>query len=370
MRPSRRMALTQMAGAVSAAGLGINSGNVSFAAQAADYPVVRPRRLEFPKDFGAHPSFRTEWWYITGWLGQGEQAMGFQVTFFRSKTRHAEENPSRFAPKQLMFAHGALAIASQGKLLHSDRAARVGPDGVAFSEADTDVRLGNWQLKRAEQAGREQYTAQIQGKDFSLELQASPLFAPVLRGAGGYSAKGPLPELASFYYSRPQLQVKARVRYGNQVQVREGQAWLDHEWSSSLLMQGASGWDWIGINLFDGASLMAFRIRDAQGNTLWRHVDWRDAKGRVLLASYRDGQWTPTQRWRSPRSLVEYSVGFTLNLQGRDYEIVPLMQDQEVDARASTGGFYWEGAVTVLHRGQAIGRGYLELTGYGEALAL
>ena len=63
-------------------------------------------------------------------------------------------------------------------------------------------------------------------------------------------------------------------------------------------------------------------------------------------------------------------MGFTLNFQGRDYEIVPLMQDQEVDARASTGGFYWEGAVSVLHRGQAIGRGYLELTGYGEALAL
>ena len=135
-------------------------------------------------------------------------------------------------------------------------------------------------------------------------------------------------------------------------------------------MQSAVGWDWIGINLFDGGSLMAFRIRDAQGNTVWRHVDWRDSQSRVLHQSYGEPEWEPTQRWRSSRSLFEYPVGFRLRIGPRTYEIVPLMQDQEVDARASTGGFYWEGAVTLLDRGKAIGRGYLELTGYGEALAL
>ena len=39
------------------------------------------------------------------------------------------------------------------------------------------------------------------------------------------------------------------------------------------------------------------------------------------------------------------------------------------DARGSTGTLYWEGAVRAFdERGQAIGRGYLELTGYGERL--
>jgi predicted secreted hydrolase len=46
------------------------------------------------------------------------------------------------------------------------------------------------------------------------------------------------------------------------------------------------------------------------------------------------------------------------------------MLAQEVDARASTGGFYWEGAVELRERGQLLGRGYLELTGYGGSLRL
>ena len=42
------------------------------------------------------------------------------------------------------------------------------------------------------------------------------------------------------------------------------------------------------------------------------------------------------------------------------------MDDQELDARASTGTLYWEGAVRVESPDGARGRGYLELTGYGE----
>ena len=367
---ARRFALFRISSLIGMAGVPLQTLGATGLANAVVYPQVRPQALVFPRDFGAHPGFRTEWWYITGWLGQGPQAMGFQVTFFRSRTLHAEENPSRFAPKQLVFGHAALAIAGQGKLLHADRAARAGVGEVSFSESDTEVQMGNWELRRVVEAGKEIYVAKIIAKDFSLEFEAQALMPPVLRGDAGYSRKGPLPQIASFYYSRPQLEVRARVRHAGKVQSSFGHAWLDHEWSSSLLMQGASGWDWIGINLFDGGSLMAFRIRDSQEKTLWRHVDWRDAKGRVLHQSYQDADWRSTQRWRSPRSLVEYSVAFTIFIDGKAYEIAPMMQDQEVDARASTGGFYWEGAVTLLHRGQAIGRGYLELTGYGEPLAL
>ena len=42
-----------------------------------DYPPVVPGRvLAFPQDFGAHPDYRTEWWYITGWLRDGVDLMG------------------------------------------------------------------------------------------------------------------------------------------------------------------------------------------------------------------------------------------------------------------------------------------------------
>jgi predicted secreted hydrolase len=54
----------------------------------------------------------------------------------------------------------------------------------------------------------------------------------------------------------------------------------------------------------------------------------------------------------------------------REFRLEPLMDDQELDARASTGTVYWEGAVRALGGGREVGRGYLELTGYGRPLTL
>ena len=55
---------------------------------------------------------------------------------------------------------------------------------------------------------------------------------------------------------------------------------------------------------------------------------------------------------------------------GIDYAVSPMMDDQELDSRASTGTVYWEGAVRVTQAGHLAGRGYLELTGYGGALRI
>jgi predicted secreted hydrolase len=55
---------------------------------------------------------------------------------------------------------------------------------------------------------------------------------------------------------------------------------------------------------------------------------------------------------------------------GQIFSLVPLMLAQEVDARASTGGFYWEGAVSLMREDRILGYGYLELTGYGAPLRI
>src|SRR5262245_63013595 len=56
-------------------------------AQAVEYPQVRRgEALRFPRDHGSHPVFRTEWWYVTGWLHDHAAIdYGFQVTFFRRR---------------------------------------------------------------------------------------------------------------------------------------------------------------------------------------------------------------------------------------------------------------------------------------------
>ena len=171
--------------------------------------VVPGYTLSFPRDFGAHPTFRTEWWYVTGWLETPEKKpLGFQVTFFRAATSLDQTNPSRFAPKQLIIAHAALSDPAIGKLLHDQKSARDG-FGLAYTKVgDTDVKLDDWTFFR-EENGR--YQTNITSRDFALRLSLMPSQPPMKQGENGFSRKGPQPEQASYYYSEPHLQVAGTI---------------------------------------------------------------------------------------------------------------------------------------------------------------
>ena len=332
------------------------------------YPdVTRGRALEFPRDHGAHPEYRTEWWYVTGWLRDGAgRELGFQVTFFRNRPRIAEENPSAFAPQQLLLAHAAIADPARGRLLHDQRAARAGFGLAEAREGSTDVHIDDWSLALSGQA----YRARIPAREFALDLTFAPTQAVLLQGEGGFSRKGPAPEQASYYYSRPQLAVSGEIEREGRREPVQGSAWLDHEWSSEYLAAEAAGWDWIGINLADGGALMAFRIRAKAGGAFWAGGALRTPDGRRRILAPREVRFEPLGSWRSPRSEVTYPVAMRVRAGELEVELEPLMDDQELDSRASTGTIYWEGAVRAVQGGRLAGRGYLELTGYWKPLKL
>jgi len=332
------------------------------------YPPVKPQRLVFPRDYGSHPEYRTEWWYLTGWLGQGASAIGFQITFFRSRTRHAPDNPSRLAPTQLLFAHAALAVGESNTFFHANRAGRINGTSLSADNRDTNLKFEDWHLRRFHSAGAEVYQGRFSDPGYAVTFEASTNQAPLLRGQDGFSAKGPDPLQASHYYSRAPLRVRAQVQMSRQTRILSGTAWLDHEWSSQLLMPGAVGWDWMGINLLDGGTLMAFQIRNNKAEPLFTHVDSRTRDGQAT-PSWQGLKWQAGGRWRAP-SLIEYPIPMDLMVGNDRYQIVPLMLSQEVDARSSTGGYYWEGAVSLMQGDRLLGQGYLELTGYGEPLRL
>jgi len=330
-------------------------------------PVVEGSALRFPRDHGAHPTFRTEWWYLTGTLRDAaRRELGVQITFFRSRPGVAEGGTSAFAPRQLLFAHAAIADPRVARLQHDQRALRAGFGLAEASDTTTDVRLDDWSLK----LDGEKYTASVTARDFALRLTYDATQSLVLQGAGGVSRKGPSPAQASYYYSRPHLAVSGSVqRNGRDITV-SGDAWLDHEWSSEYLAPEARGWDWIGLNLDDGGALMAFRIRDHHGGVYWAGGSYRDARGRLRTFASSDVAFTPLARWTSPRTGIDYPIAFRITAGDIDLTLEPLMADQELDSRASVGTVYWEGAVRALAEGGAIGHGYLELTGYGAALRI
>ncbi len=326
--------------------------------------VDSARRLAFPRDFGAHPEYRTEWWYVTGWLQTADgKPLGFQVTFFRSATGHDRANPSAFAPRQLIIGHAALSDPARGKLAHDQRSAREG-FGLAFAgSATTDIKLDDWRMRRMDDGS---YRVSIRSPQAAMELTLTPTQPVLAQGQAGYSRKGADPAHASYYYSEPHLKVNGTTAAGTV----EGSAWLDHEWSSQALDPAASGWDWVGANLNDGAALMAFQIRSRQGGKLWAHATLRDASGKVTQYAPDEVSFSPRTRWKSPRTGAEYPVATELATGSTRWGVTPLQPDQELDSRRSTGAVYWEGAVTLTRDGAPAGRGYLEMTGYAQAMKL
>jgi predicted secreted hydrolase len=328
--------------------------------------VVPGYRIRFPEDEGAHPDFRLEWWYITGWLSAAAGPLGFQVTFFRVRPALRHANPSAFTPRQIVVAHAALSDPSHRRLAHSQRAARAG-FGLAGAETGrTRVWIDDWALEQ-EPA---RYRCRIPAAEVHLDLEFEATQPPLLQGDAGYSRKGPLPASASYYYSLPQLRVQGSVARGSQAHHVTGRAWLDHEWSTQYMEEAAAGWDWIGINLDDGGALMAFRMRRKDGGAFWAGGTLRRADGALRTFAPQAVRFIPRREWRSPRSGASYPVAWRVELDGVALELEPLFDDQEHDSRATVGAIYWEGAVRALRDGKAVGLGYLELTGYGRRIDL
>ena len=329
---------------------------------AASLPAMK---LQFPRDHGAHPEFRTEWWYITGSARASDREFGFQVTFFRSRIDATQGMSSKFAAKQLVFAHAALTDVNGKKLWHDQRIAREGFEVVEAAQGEARVRLRDWSLERKADG----YRARVIGADFSLYLLCAPTQPILLQGREGLSRKGPDAEQASYYYSEPQLAVSGAASLQGLRFDLAGKAWLDHEWSQELLHPEAVGWDWIGMNLDDGSALMAFRLRRQDGSTLWAGGSFRSQDSSLYTLSPGEVEFRPQRRWTSSLSGASYPVEWMVRTPTDVYTVKPVIDNQELDSRASTGAIYWEGLSTLYgSNGKRVGQGYLEMTGYAQRL--
>lgn len=351
-------------------GLGGLAGLSGAAGWSGNAHALPARVLTFPRDRGSHPDFRTEWWYITGNAtagGPDSRRFGFQLTFFRSRVDATQGMTSKFAARQLIFAHAAITDVQGQKLWHDQRIARDGFGVASASEQDMAIKLRDWSLK-AEGA---KYTADLPAADFALTLQFEETQNVLLQGKQGLSRKGPEEKQASYYYSQPQLAASGSLQIKGKTFEVTGKAWLDHEWSQELLHPSAVGWDWIGMNLDDGSALTAFRLRDKDGNAVWTGGSFRSSQGELRIFSHGEVSFTPVRSWKSPLTQSTYPVEWTINTPIDSYAVRAVIDNQELDSRSSTGAIYWEGLSELMDsQGKRVGMGYLEMTGYGQALRL
>ena len=329
--------------------------------------------IAFPDAFGAHPDTRIEWWYLTGALEAAARTWGFQITFFRASTGIAAAASSRFVARELVFAHAAVSHLEERRLRHDQLIARSG-FGIAGADiAATSLKVRDWTLVRREVDGRSRYAARASSEvgAFAFDLALAATQPILLQGQGGWSRKGPRREQTSRYYSEPQLDVSGALTLDGRAVAVTGRAWLDHEWSDAFLDPEAVGWDWIGMNLDDGAALTAFRLRRADGSTLWSGGSYRPSGG--ATRDFADGEvvLAPGRMWKSPASGARYPVEWIVATPAGRFAVSALLDEQELDSHASTGAIYWEGLSQLTDvAGKRVGRGYLEMTGYAQRLVL
>jgi predicted secreted hydrolase len=332
--------------------------------------ALEPRELRFPEDHGPHPDFRTEWWYWTGNLTTADgHDFGYQLTLFRSALAPEDkERASAWGTRQVYMGHLALSDIGGGRFHAFERFSRSAL-GLAGARAEPfRVWLEGWSAEAmAEGALPMRLTAREEGVSLELELEAGK--PPVLQGNQGLSQKGPEPGNASYYYSLTRMPTRGRVTVDGRAYAVAGQSWMDREWSTSALGENQVGWDWFALQLSDGSELMYYQLRQRDGSpdpfSAGTFVPARDESARL---SREDVRVEVLDTWKSPRGGATYPARWRLSVpsQALTLDITPALADQELSVSVR----YWEGSVrlTGTHAGQPVeGRGYVELTGYGDS---
>ncbi|MGB0497229.1 MAG: lipocalin-like domain-containing protein [Rubricella sp.] len=312
--------------------------------------------LSFPRDHGAHPEYRIEWWYLTATLtGADGRDYGIQWTLFRSAL--APEEGEGWSAPQLWMGHAGLTT-PEGHFV-SERFARGGIGQAGVEIAPFRAWIDDWAMVSLATDGQDAYSAldlSASGIEFSyhLDLRAEGPLVP--HGEEGYSVKSEEGQ-ASYYYSQPFYSVTGTLTLPSGDVAVTGEAWLDREWSSQPLSANQEGWDWFSLALDTGERVMAFQLRESDGG------------------HYTSGTWILPDG--TPDPLEDGAIRFTplreAEVAGRDVPVEWRVEIPEYGFAVETAPLYdrswmdtffayWEGPIRFTGTHQ--GRGYLEMTGY------
>lgn len=335
--------------------------------------ALAPRAWQFPRDHGAHPDFKTEWWYYTGNLAARDgRRFGYQLTFFRQGLRLPEEkSSSRWALTDLYFVHFTVTDVKGGKFHYAEKLNRGALGQVETSTTGMDLRVENLHIKTI---GPDRYQLLAENGEFGLSLEVTAAKPLVLQGDKGLSQKAPEPGNASHYYSYSRMDSTGTVRIGKESFPVTGLSWFDHEFSTSSLASNQVGWDWFSIQLDQGEELMLYQVRRQDGGKdPLSNGTWVLADATVPL---RSGDFTIEALgfWKSPAKGT-YPSGWKLTIPKLEavLEVRPQVADQELRLSALSDFAYWEGSCRIegTVKGKKVaGYGYTELTGYAAPIGL
>jgi len=354
--------LLTMASGCGPAGTSEQASGLAVLAQGEDsFAQARPgQALVFPRDHGAHPDYRIEWWYLTANLyDTAGKHYGAQWTLFRLAVE-TPDSERRTHDNQVFMAH--MAITTPTGHVSFQRYAR----GDAAETSRTGVKaepfaawLDDWEL-RSTGAGWLPLEVKARQDDNAMRLDLRATAPLVLQGEAGFSAKH-ADGGGSYYYSQPFLEASGELTVAGQVVPVEGDAWLDREWSSQFLQGEQAGWDWFSLHLDSGEKLMLFQVRGKPGVDHYLAGNLMTPDGVATPLDPQRIELVPLQTSRVAGRDLPLHWRVSLPQIGRQFDIQATIEDQWMDVDFP----YWEGTVTVSGSGPGnSGKGYMELTGY------
>jgi predicted secreted hydrolase len=333
---------------------GVEKGFAGLGADAAGFEQASPGTpLVFPRDLGAHPGFRTEWWYLTANLEDPSGvAYGVQWTLFRQAGAPHDERPG-FANQTIWMGHAAVTSATEQ--LTTETFARGGVGQAGATAEPFRAWIDDWSFAAGPDGlSRAKISAGGPGFRYAFDLAADKPF--VLQGDNGFSRKSD-DGRASYYFSQPFFKIDGvLVLHGKEVEL-SGMAWMDREWSSQPLAATQKGWDWFSLHFAKGEKLMVFRLRDETSGDFLAGT-WIDAGGASQALDRNDIALTPLSQTPVAGRVVPVRWKLQVKSRGVDVETAPLNPASWMPTRFP----YWEGPIAF--HGTHEGKGYLEMTGY------
>jgi len=345
--------------------------------------AIGPWTWSFPRDHGAHPNFKSEWWYFTGNLKENStgRPFGYQLTIFRQgvQLNPAQKN-SKWAMRDFYFGHFTISDIAKGEFHVAEKVSRGALGEAHAATGSMDVAIGPWSINGpwhdSNDPAKQSYLLQANEGEMAIDLDAALAKPPVLEGVNGLSQKSSGAGNASYYYSFPRLDTTGRLKLAGKTYDVSGLSWFDHEFSTSSLASDEIGWDWFCIQLGNNQEIMLYALRDKSGaldpasEGTWVNAD--GTSERLVPGSFtieKQGTWT------SPHSGATYPAGWHVIIPGHhaDLTVTPAMADQELNLSKMGKLAYWEGACTITGRvdnADVKGVGYTELTGYAGALQM
>lgn len=332
-----------------------------------EYPNIEiPVKL--PRDFAAHPDYKTEWWYYTGHLEDKDgRRYGYELTFFRIRTVNMWAYG--FPVWWFIYPHGMachLAITDIGNKKHylADAIQKNSSDNVGAKTDTFHVWLRNWYAKSEGSA----HHLFAMDRNLGIDLILNPTKPPTLHGKNGYHWKG-VDGIPSNYISFTRMKTQGTIQIGDRKIDVDGTTWMDHEYTSFKPKKTTQGWDWFAIQMENDYDIMLYQLHKTDGTLATDSTgSIIDPYGKVQAIRMPEYSISSIDQWKSPESGVTYPLSWRISMpeKGIFLDITPYLPNQEMIMK-TTDVIYWEGACSVKGQwedSKVNGRAYVELTGY------